>query len=326
MPSLKHAGLYGLIACAAIAIVAAYAAILQHGNPPASEPSETARCSHTMRWGEGKVRKFTLKTVSGQRVYYVHLPYGYSTSQKYPLIMAFTGKNMSIKYLEKVSGLNNLPAIIVYPQAYKNSKGVYAWQGAPYSPAVDDIDFVNKTLNAVDQDLCVEADRVYSIGISNGGGMSWLVSCQLSDKFAAFVMLSGAFYYPESRCNPTRPTPILNIHGTLDKVVPYQGSRFRHLPHVDDWIKQRARKNHCVDPHPQVAYYEPATKVTIWSDCEDDAEVENVELFLSHHEWPTDVGSPLDISDGTEWPLESQTKIKTTSYIWDFLSDYTLHK
>ncbi len=60
--------------------------------------------------------------------------------------------------------------------------------------------------------------------MSNGGFMSFLLSCQLSNRIAAIASVTGSMT-PQTynNCNPQHPTPILQIHGTADGTVPYNG-------------------------------------------------------------------------------------------------------
>ena len=54
--------------------------------------------------------------------------------------------------------------------------------------------------------------------------MSFLLACQMSDKIAAIASVTGSMT-PQTynSCNPQHPTPVLQIHGTNDQVVPYLG-------------------------------------------------------------------------------------------------------
>ena len=60
--------------------------------------------------------------------------------------------------------------------------------------------------------------------MSNGGFFSFLLACQMSDKFAAIASVTGSMT-PEtfSNCNPQKEVPILQIHGTDDPLVTYGG-------------------------------------------------------------------------------------------------------
>ena len=57
----------------------------------------------------------------------------------------------------------------------------------------------------------------------NGGGFTARLGCEMADRLAAIAAVAGG-YDPLKRCDPDRPLPILEIHGTDDDVVPYEGT------------------------------------------------------------------------------------------------------
>jgi hypothetical protein len=68
--------------------------------------------------------------------------------------------------------------------------------------------------------------------MSNGGGFVGTLACDRlgSTLFAAYAMHSGAFYTdvsgPDNGCAPAHiPIPILEIHGSADKTVYYEGGQ-----------------------------------------------------------------------------------------------------
>ena len=69
-------------------------------------------------------------------------------------------------------------------------------------------------LDSLSYDYNIDSTRVYDTGMSNGGFMSFLLSCQLSEKIAAIASVAGSMT-PETfnNSNPQHPTPILQIHG-----------------------------------------------------------------------------------------------------------------
>ncbi len=61
--------------------------------------------------------------------------------------------------------------------------------------------------------------------MSNGGFMSFLLACQLSDKIAAIASVAGSMsLQTQNSCNTLHPTPILVIHGDADNSIPYTGN------------------------------------------------------------------------------------------------------
>lgn len=250
-----------------------------------SSIEEATDCQARDPWTPGTTKTFSTYSGGYERSYLVHLPKNFSVHKSYPLILAFAGKGGSAASIEGYSRLDTLPAITVYPQALAGTDGALAWQGAPYSPAVDDVAFIRDVLDRIEGQLCVQKAHIFASGLSNGGGMSWVLSCSLSDRIAAFAMFAGAFYYPEDSCKPERPAAIINIHGDKDTIVPYTGSLTRKLPPIEDWIKQRAHNNGCKSP-PTVTQSPFNTTVTTWTNCKNNATVRNILMHGSGHVWP----------------------------------------
>jgi len=87
--------------------------------------------------------------------------------------------------------------------------------------------------------------------MSNGGFMSFLLSCQLSEKIATIASVTGSMT-PETfnNSNPQHPTPILQIHGTSDNTVPYNGTTWSKS--IDDVIQYWVDYN--IYPNPTNSY------------------------------------------------------------------------
>ena len=72
----------------------------------------------------------------------------------------------------------------------------------------------------------VDGRRIYLIGHSNGGFMSYRMAYEHSDKISAIVSLAGA-NHREQRDPPPNAVHILQIHGTNDRIIDYQGGDTR---------------------------------------------------------------------------------------------------
>ena len=78
--------------------------------------------------------------------------------------------------------------------------------------------------------------RVYSTGHSNGGYMSYRLACSASDLVAAVAPVSAGspFLNFDAGCFPSRPVPVLTLHGNNDNTVPYEDGEavFTYAPKV----------------------------------------------------------------------------------------------
>jgi polyhydroxybutyrate depolymerase len=116
----------------------------------------------------------------------------------------------------------------------------------------DDFGFVVALIDDLVGTAVADPKRVYVTGISNGAYFSHHLACRYSDKIAAVAPVAGTMITAlAATAKPTRPVPILYIHGTDDKFIGMDGVDF--LSHrksslsakemVAWWVKQ----NGCTD-------------------------------------------------------------------------------
>ena len=129
--------------------------------------------------------------------------------------------------------------IIVYPQAVACDAGT-AWQGPSYAcPDVNDVDFVADLLSYLEDNFCIDIDRIYASGKSNGGGFVDTLACSdVGDKFAAFAMAAAALYTDTSLGSCNKKRAILEAHGDADTTIPYAGGNALGgpVPNVGEWV------------------------------------------------------------------------------------------
>ena len=99
-----------------------------------------------------------------------------------------------------------------------------------FSSEVDDSAYILDIINTVKSEYNVDANRVYLIGHSNGGFMSYRAAYDHSETIAAIVSLAGANHI-EQRAAPENPVYILQIHGTADGTIAYEGDAIQGNPY-----------------------------------------------------------------------------------------------
>jgi polyhydroxybutyrate depolymerase len=112
--------------------------------------------------------------------------------------------------------------VLVMPFGYSNSWNGTGCCGTAASMGLDDVALMRALLEEVRTHVNVDTRRVYATGFSNGGYMSYRLACEAADIFTAVAPGAGGLQgsYATS-CSPSRPIPLLDIHGTLDTLVPY---------------------------------------------------------------------------------------------------------
>ncbi|HEX6310566.1 MAG TPA: PHB depolymerase family esterase [Acidimicrobiia bacterium] len=151
----------------------------------------------------------------------------------------------------------------------------------------DDVGFVGALLDTLETELCVDSDRLYAAGMSNGAGMSAMLGCTLGDRLAAIAPVSGVNL--TGKCPESGPVAVLAIHGDADDVVLYGGNGLLGLsfgnPSVPERMAQWAERDRC-DPGPEVRRPETGLTIERWAGCARGVDVELWTIAGWGHAWP----------------------------------------
>jgi polyhydroxybutyrate depolymerase len=241
------------------------------------------------------------------RSYRLHLPTGYSIQQPQALILAFHGYSADVHDFEPSSSLSRLSDqqgfIAVYPQG-TGSPSAWASGGAG-DPPVDDVLFVSDLLTHLQTTLCIDAQRIYAAGASNGGGMVGLLACKLAQRIAAFAAVAGAFYPTPGGCHPGRSVPVLEFHGTADSVVSYT-SPSNGWEAIPDWLHEWVQRDGC-SSEPRVFVQTADATGEQWSGCRAGGTV-------VHYR----------IAGGQHYLLQTTDTINIVAIIWNFFDAHPL--
>jgi polyhydroxybutyrate depolymerase len=104
-------------------------------------------------------------------------------------------------------------------------------------------------------------------------------------------------------CDANRPLSVLEIHGTADSVVPYNGRPGTGAGSVMSWLGGWLHRDGCPSsPHTQQLSARVAR--LDWSSCRGGATVEHLRLTGAAHAWPgadpPDDGPDLGVSAADE--------------------------
>jgi polyhydroxybutyrate depolymerase len=119
-------------------------------------------------------------------------------------------------------------------------------------------------------------------------------------------------------CNATHPTPVLQIHGTSDATVAYNGSNFSEpIANVlDYWINFNNTGASTTANMPNISNSDGSTVERISSlDGYGCSEVVHYKVTGGSHSWP---GAPIDIG-GTNYDIDA------ASIVWNFVSQYDIN-
>lgn len=177
----------------------------------------------------------TLQVGTVTRTYVLHLPAAYDGAKAVPLVLDFHGiGNTGMSELGSSPyppQLDPAGVVMAFPDGLKGPAGT-AWNVGPCCVAgVDDVAFARAVVADVAQTACIDAARVYAVGVLTGGGMAYYLACQAADVFAAaapaaFDMLAENV----GSCVPARAISVIAFRGTNDPRVPYAGGYSSLVP------------------------------------------------------------------------------------------------
>ncbi len=258
------------------------------------------------------------------RAFIVYVPASYDSITEMPVVFNFHGYTSNsaeqMWYGDFRSIADTANFIIVHPMGTKNGFGTTHWNVGWGGSSTNDLGFIDDLLDTLKQDYAVDSMRIYSTGMSNGGFMSYLLACELSNQIAAVASVTGSIAPGKlTSCNPTHPTPIMQIHGTNDQTVPYTGSSGVGAPIedvVDYWRNFNSTRFDLEDTLPNINTTDGSEAVHIRHTHGDSCvDVEFYKILNGGHTWPGTAFS----SAGTNHDFDASEKI------WQFFAQYDLN-
>ena len=261
-------------------------------------------------------------TVDGQqRGYLLHVPRSQDSLRPVPLVVSLHGAGLWGAAQRDISRWNDLADregfIVAYPSgAGRASPRV--WHANPGPGLMRDVDFITRLIDTLVARHNVDPDRVYVNGLSNGGGMTFALSCAVPGRLAAVGIVAGALTLPWSLCADAPAVPAVVIHGTHDPVVPYGGGRLwvapLPFPNVPAWVGRWAERNGC-DAAPRDSALSAAVTRRTYSACAGAADVVLYTLHGDGHVWPGGGAVP-------RWLVGTDSRsMDATQVMWEFFRE-----
>jgi polyhydroxybutyrate depolymerase len=254
--------------------------------------------------------EYTLHVHSGGllRNALVHIPRA-PAGRRLALVLAFHGSGGNGAEMARYSELSGVSDrngfIVVYP-----SSAAHHWTLNDADPSEPhDVAFIARLLRVLNRTICMDPRRVYATGVSNGGGFVARVGCELSSRLAAIAPVAGG-YRSLDECRPDRPVSVLEIHGTADPVVPYDGKPPDYAGSVPRFLATWAAIDHCPPSEATQTVARGAERYT-WGPCAQGSRVQHLKLAGLGHTWPGGDDS-------------RQSPVSASRAVWDFFRDRVL--
>ncbi|KAK5076195.1 hypothetical protein LTR64_006327 [Lithohypha guttulata] len=256
------------------------------------------------------------------RNYTIYVPTSYNNDprKQWPLIIDYHGNggNGSQQHDNSRYDKYTDDYLLVYPNGYEEH-----WQGPSYAvPGIDDLQFTTDLLAHLRTEYCIDDERIYASGKSNGGGFVDTLACSDNgNEFAAFSMAAAALYTDLSVDGCPYKRAILESHGAADNTIPYSPTKNGSggaLPQVADWVRWWAQRNGC-DPTQAEVVEKPGYNHTSYS-CQGANDVEHYKIFDLDHCWPSSSGDNHDYEN----PRCDDYSLDFTPVVLEFYSRWTL--
>jgi len=256
--------------------------------------------SHTMYFGEVK------------RTYHTYVPSGYTGKDPVAVMFTFHGGGSyaigQLAYSRFDIVAEQEGFIVVAPDYGGSALGRFTTPGVP--------EFTSAIIDEISEKYNIDERRIYACGISMGGGASFTLAYQLSDRIAAIAPVAAGAGRGEQKL--PRPTTIVLFFGTQDPVARGYSSR------TYDALASLVKQNGC-SKTPEVKVWTPTEKdptgITrfTYSGGINGTEIIFYRIDDGGHTWPGKYQYASWVTVG----LTSQ-HIDASQVIWDHLKKHRL--
>ena len=256
------------------------------------------------------------------REYRIYIPASYQEDEPAPLVFNLHGYGSNNIEQELYSQLglvaDTAGFLLVHPNGTLDITGTNHWNTFGTS-TVDDVGFLSDLIDTIAANYNVDLQRVYSTGMSNGGFMSFSLACQLSNRIAAIASVTGTMTnFNLNACVPERTVPIMQIHGTADATVPYDGNfLFTDVQTLlNFWINYNQTNTEALVTFlPDIDPNDGSTaEHYLYGNGLNGSVVEHYKIIGGGHSWP---GAPININI-------TNMDFSASAEIWRFFKQYDL--
>ena len=224
------------------------------------------------------------------RSFFLNVPASYKPGSPTPLLLAFhsrtsTGKAIleSSQILSWAASMNIIVVAVngaVLDDYSSWNAGSCCTNATTYKE--NDVLLTSTIIDYLKTQTTIDASRVWAMGHSNGGMMAYRLACDLSEQITAVAVVTGALV--DDTCNPSKPVPLIHLHGDLDPTVPYQGGGKFETPNIYYSTLDYSKANTC-DGSP--AENLTSTKQQYIWNCKNGSQVQLVNYLENSHQWAT---------------------------------------
>jgi polyhydroxybutyrate depolymerase len=282
--------------------------------------------------GESVTMTGRIKIRGTNRSYRIFLPAVRSDDSALPMVLMLHGAFGSAREIEKVTGFSDLANregfVVVYPDGIGLFGFLRHWNagfccGRAMRAGWDDVGFLLKLIQTITRQVPVDPQRIYLMGISNGGMLAHRFAAEHPEQLAAVTLAAaavGARWKGQGEtatfAPPPRPVPVLIIHARDDEMIPLEGGQSQSRADVAFLGPKDAADFWCAcngcDPSPTEHFRRQGGEWTRWSACREGAEVALFIIDQGGHAWPGRESDPQSEEPGADW----------AEVAWQFMSRF----
>src|SRR3954454_4555888 len=201
-------------------------------------------CDRPLQAGDQTV---PLQSAGTDRPFLLYVPSGYDGRAPLPLLLNLHGSGgdgpgqMETSHMREYA--DNAGFLVAAPNGGAIAGAGHAWVvpgspprgDAPPGGYPDDVKYLREVIAKVQAMACQNRAKVFVAGHSGGGRMTSAMGCNAADVITAIVAnvglrageprtgSNGVAEPDPATCNPSRPLPVIAVHGTNDGTNPYDG-------------------------------------------------------------------------------------------------------
>ncbi len=258
---------------------------------------------------------YQISVGSMTRKYLLYVPPGIRADSKVPLVIALASgaatdtEMVQVTQFDPVADAHHF--LVAYPAGFEESWNAgYCCAGAR-AQHIDDVGFISDLIHHLVANYPVASGEVYLTGASAGAIMAYWFACHQASMVAGVGVVAGAMR--ASTRHASRPVPVLEVHGTADPELPFNGGRVpvgngvTALEPSTISIRRRWAQLDGCGPEPATRTVGVVSTST-WAPCQNGYEVKLVAVKGGGHTWFAPGFGPVGGA------------VNATALIWQFFS------
>ena len=256
------------------------------GPSASASPTAAADCTPA-RAAEPGTTSETFASGGQTRKYLLTIPDNYDGRTAAPMTLSLHGFTGTKDGQEANTGMGAVGRTRGYVVVTPESLGVPSqWNSFAVPTMADDYTFIQSLVTELSERLCIDTERVFAAGHSNGSAFSAFLVCRPPFQFAGVAMVAATT--PNTCPRDVNPAT-LAIHGTTDATVPFNGGRIGDsalsLPSAPELITGYATQREC-NPTPELTVPHPGVQRASYSGCRGGSVVVFDTVNGGTHSWP----------------------------------------